>query len=497
MAIADYLQKIGHGLEEGVETAGRVAGAVAEPLGKSVAETLSGEAPQIHAEKRQHAQQLSDEQRQNEINDLEKQLDEGRKYGTLTTEQQKQYTDAIARHYSDPSQMGTLIQKLHKATHPGGATYQPYTPQLADPTPQGGTAFQDESAREEALADSLGLRQAATDEEIDRRAQDAAKYHKAAGKSPPTPGNQIPQDAMGPDGQVIPSTLRTPGQSFMEWNGAWYPAPKAKPIYKPIGGNVYLMDPATGLPIRKLGPTEGVKVSTHQTPFLGDDGQMHLLSTTSVTTPQGETIEVEAPPPESGGPEAPQKTESTKADTPKTSAKKVTPGSLLPKTGVKPASAPSGGVAGPAIRGSHAWAQSKDPMFKANVGSYKKANDDVIAATKLSSLADQVAANPRDAVNQKRLAVALERQASGRYTTQALEFVITAGWGNTLEQWANNPSTGALSADVMRQLVDGAHQNLRAAQDALKISQSELGSQPSPQSGSGGGFDWNSHPVAQ
>jgi hypothetical protein len=136
-------------------------------------------------------------------------------------------------------------------------------------------------------------------------------------------------------------------------------------------------------------------------------------------------------------------------------------------------------------------------MFKANVGSYKKANDDVIAATKLSSLADQVAANPRDAVNQKRLAVALERQASGRYTTQALEFVITAGWGNTLEQWANNPSTGALPADVMRQLVDGAHQNLRAAQDALKISQSELGSQPSPQSGSGGGFDWNSYPVAQ
>ena len=43
MAIADYLQKIGHGLEEGVETAGRVAGAVAEPLGKSVAETLYGD----------------------------------------------------------------------------------------------------------------------------------------------------------------------------------------------------------------------------------------------------------------------------------------------------------------------------------------------------------------------------------------------------------------------------------------------------------------------
>jgi hypothetical protein len=159
MAIADYLQKIGHGLEEGVETAGRVAGAVAEPLGKSVAETLSGEAPQIHAEKRQHAQQLSDEQRQNEINDLEKQLDEGRKYGTLTTEQQKQYTDAIARHYSDPSQMGTLIQKLHKATHPGGATYQPYAPQLADPTPTGGEARADETEKLKYQADEAKQQQ--------------------------------------------------------------------------------------------------------------------------------------------------------------------------------------------------------------------------------------------------------------------------------------------------------------------------------------------------
>ena len=155
MAIADYLEKIG----EGAKKVGKVAGAVAEPLGKSVAETLSGEAPQIHAEKRQHAQQLSDEQRQNEINDLEKQLDEGRKYGTLTTEQQKQYTDAIARHYSDPSQMGTLIQKLHKATHPGGATYQPYAPQLADPTPQGGTTRADETEKLKYQADEAKQQQ--------------------------------------------------------------------------------------------------------------------------------------------------------------------------------------------------------------------------------------------------------------------------------------------------------------------------------------------------
>jgi hypothetical protein len=364
MAIADYLEKIG----EGAKKVGKVAGAVAEPLGKSVAETLSGEAPQIHAEKRQHAQQLSDEQRQNEINDLEKQLDEGRKYGTLTTEQQKQYTDAIARHYSDPSQMGTLIQKLHKAIHPNGAVRQSAAP-LPNVIPEGGTAKQDEQNRQKALVDALGLRQATTDEEIDRRAQDAQKYHKPAGKSPPTPGNQIPQDAIGPDGQVIPSALRTPGQSFIEWNGAWYPAPKAKPIYKVIKGNVVLMDPATGAPMRDLGPAAGVKMSSHQTPFLGDDGQMHLLTTTSVSTPQGETVEVEAPPPE-----APGEAGTTPAAPAAPPKEKV--GTLLPRTGAKPAQPARSGGAGPVIAGSHAWAASKNPLYKSDMAQYTKVAED-------------------------------------------------------------------------------------------------------------------------
>jgi hypothetical protein len=94
------------------------------------------------------------------------------------------------------------------------------------------------------------------------------------------------------------------------------------------------------------------------------------------------------------------------------------------------------------------------------------------AAVKLDSIARQVALNPNDAVNQKRLAVALERASAGRFTTQALDYIIKAGWGNTIEQWANNPSTGALPADVIRQLVDGAHQNLKASKDALNAAMS-------------------------
>ena len=363
MSVGDLLSGIGRG----VATAGRVAGAVLEPIAKRTAEVVSGEAPELDAERRQQAMQLTDQQRELKANDLESQLEMGRKYGTLTPEQQKQYVDQITGLYSKPEQQGSLLQRIHKAIHPTGTVRQAAQP-LPNAIPEGGTVAADEAARQKALVDALGLKQSAIDEEIDRRAANAAKYHKAAGKSPPTPGNQIPQDAIGPDGQVIPSTLRTPGQSFIEWNGAWYPAPKAKPVYKIIGGNMMLMDPATGQAMRNLGPASGVKMSTHQTPFLGDDGQMHLLTTTSVTTPQGENIQVEAPPLDTGSGEKPPAAP--------TAAPKPKAGALLPRTGAKPAAPPRGGTAGPIIAGSHAWAASKNPLYKSDMAQYTKVAED-------------------------------------------------------------------------------------------------------------------------
>jgi hypothetical protein len=91
-------------------------------------------------------------------------------------------------------------------------------------------------------------------------------------------------------------------------------------------------------------------------------------------------------------------------------------------------------------------------------------------ATGLVKVADLVAAQPHDAINQKRLAVQLERLSAGRFTTQALQYVIKAGWGNTMEQWANNVSTGELPEDIVRQLVDGAHQYQAGALEELKAS---------------------------
>jgi hypothetical protein len=119
----------------------------------------------------------------------------------------------------------------------------------------------------------------------------------------------------------------------------------------------------------------------------------------------------------------------------------------------------------------------KPPGAPKLTAAQNQAQKSFVTAKSLASIADQVAQKPNDAVNQKRLAVALERVSAGRFTTQALDYIVKAGWGNTLQQWANNPSTGALPPDIMRQLVDGAHENLKAAQDELD-SADELAPKP-------------------
>jgi hypothetical protein len=115
---------------------------------------------------------------------------------------------------------------------------------------------------------------------------------------------------------------------------------------------------------------------------------------------------------------------------------------------------------------------------------FTKAQNDVTEATKLDSIAKQVEQHPENAANQKRLAVALERASAGRFTTQALDYITKLGWGNTIEQWASNMQTGALTPKLVRQLVEGAHENLRGAQDALDA----LKPGPAPKTdGRGGG----------
>jgi hypothetical protein len=107
------------------------------------------------------------------------------------------------------------------------------------------------------------------------------------------------------------------------------------------------------------------------------------------------------------------------------------------------------------------------PVLRGRTPEYTAAYKDFKDADGLSKLADLVVQHPDEAINQKRLAVALEKVSAGRFTTQALDYIIKAGWGNTIEQWANNPSTGALPTDVLRQLVDGAHENMESKKQVL------------------------------
>jgi hypothetical protein len=153
----------------------------------------------------------------------------------------------------------------------------------------------------------------------------------AGGKSPPVTGDQLPSDAAGPDGKPIDAAERNAGKSYVEFHGAFYPVAPAKPVFKTVRGHSVLVNAQTGAILRDLGPVGTAKVTTHQTLQPGDDHQMHMVTLTSVSTPEGATIEVE---PDQGQTPEPG---ASAHPAPKTPAKKVTPGSILPKTGAKPA----------------------------------------------------------------------------------------------------------------------------------------------------------------
>lgn len=138
MNVGDLLSGVG----KGVATGARAVGAVLPPILERTAQVVSGEAPQIDEEKRQQTAQMDEAALNAKANELEAQLQMGRKYGTLTSEQQQQYVDQISGLFSHPKHMNTLMTRLQRAIHPDGATYQANTP-LPSATPPGGTAAAD------------------------------------------------------------------------------------------------------------------------------------------------------------------------------------------------------------------------------------------------------------------------------------------------------------------------------------------------------------------
>lgn len=225
-------------------------------------------------------------------------------------------------------------------------------------------------------------------------------------------------------------------------------APKpVLPQLKQIKGHDVLYDPTTQKIVKDFGPHGSARVTNRQSIQYDADGTPHIVNLTSVSTPEGGQIDVDAeqsdegksPPKQSGAP-APRK----------------------PASGAPP--------------------KPNQLDFRKGTPAFNKAQGEYAEAVKLASIAKQVADHPNDAINQKRLAVALERTSAGRFTVQALDYIIKAGWGNTIQQWANNPTTGALPKDVMRQLIDGANENLKAAKDAVDTMRG-----PAPHATGGGG----------
>lgn len=139
MSVGSVLGNVGRDLATGAKRVGEAS----VPILQRTAEVESGEAPQIDAEQRQQQTQLDDAALNAQADNLEAQLAMGRKYGTLTPEQQQQYIDRITGLFSHPKHMNTLMTRLQRAIHPQGATYQANAP-LANATPQGGTAGADQ-----------------------------------------------------------------------------------------------------------------------------------------------------------------------------------------------------------------------------------------------------------------------------------------------------------------------------------------------------------------
>lgn len=158
MSIGSVLGEIGSGLEKGA----KAAGAVARPVFERVAQVESGEAPQIDAAARQRQTAMEDAQINAKAQELNSQLEMGRKYGTLTPEQQSQYVDQISQLYSHPRHADNLMAALRKVIHPNGATMTPATPQLKSAIPAGGTAAADERNK----LTSLGLTEDAQNQQV-------------------------------------------------------------------------------------------------------------------------------------------------------------------------------------------------------------------------------------------------------------------------------------------------------------------------------------------
>lgn len=485
MALSDVLSGIGTGLEK----VGKAAGTVAEPLAKGIATEEAGYAPQIAAESRAHSTAMEDQAIAVKAQELESQLEMGRKYGTLTPEQQTQYVDQITQLYSHPRHAATLMEKLRKVIHPNGAVAGPAQPQLANATPPGGTGAADASLKAtnrprplpgvkpfkgpdgqyyQPVIDSDGK---ITNEPISNYAPPPEK--QGGGKSPPLPGNQLPAGAMGPNGEPIPDTAKTPNQSFVEFHGEWWPVAKPKPVFKTVKGNAVLVDGQTGAILRNLGPIAGVKTTTHQTMQPGDDGQMHLVNLTSVTVPGAGEINVELSP-------GAKKEEGAPAPSAKPTSKPSVAHALKP-AGPKPA-ASSGGVGGKVMPGFKTLAASKNPLFKSDLAQYTKVAEDANNKQEALANAQQAMKAPSPSSDQELIFSWVRSNVQGAGRMTQAEFKQAASIGSLplkAQNWFALASTGKMTPELRQMMFADIQRSAQTAQaEAQRLRPNPTGAAP-------------------
>jgi hypothetical protein len=500
MAISDVLEKIG----EGVKTGAKAVGAVAEPILERTAQVESGEAPQIDEEQRRRATELEDAQINAKATALENQLAMGQKYGTLTPQQQQQYVDQITGLYSHPRHAQTLMEKLRKTIHPQGTFAQGPQAPLANATPEGGTAGADarlantkkgvhpvpgvhpfKAADGQYYQPMYSPDGSVVNELVEGYTPPEAK---GGGKSPPVTGDQLPPDAIGVNGDPIPPEQRNAGKSFVEFQGKWWGVAPPKPKLTELRGHMVLVD-GTGKVLRDLGMKDAVKVTTRDTLQPGDDGQMHLVKLTSVTTPEGASIEVD-----SGESSSPQP---ATASQPSAAPKKGI-GSVLPKrpsTGARMVTPPAGGSAGRVVPGLHTLAMSKNPLFKADTASYKKANDDAIAKGELYKNAQGLLAD-NNRVTDLDLIFAWVRsniQGAGRITNTEIQQAAKAGsYGTRIKSAFDQASTGRISPELEQQFLSDIKRSAETSQQVANDLKNQLGAtdSPTPAAPAGGVENW-------
>jgi hypothetical protein len=279
------------------------------------------------------------------------------------------------------------------------------------------------------------------------------KAAQESGIVPGAPSSSAPyKEYVSPDGKQ--RDWFTVGKQPQGWNATGGMTKPVLPQLKQINGRDVLFDPTTQKIVKDFGPHGSVRVTNHQAIQTDADGTPHIVNLTSVSTPGGGLVQVDA-------------SESDEAQGGQASP--------APAKHPAPHKATSSGAT-PAQNG------DRTLPFQKTTPALTKAQNDVTEATKMASIAHQVA-QTHDAFNQKRLLVALERASAGRFTVQALDYIKQAGWGNTLEEWMNKPGTGEIPADIVRQAVAGADENLKGAQEALNA----LKHSPAPKASSGGG----------